>query len=282
MSAGALRARLRDVPVRRSRVRLVITLACTFVVGCFAACEQTPSQSALIRVPGLPVPTEPSTTEPPPPPVRVEPFRRTIIGTVREANGGAIAGVEIVGSPIWEDRQTATTASDGSFRIGQTVYERLSFAKQNYRHAYWQMPPNTNFADVQTVAVRMQRNILLAAGSSLSSEITADDVTFTGGYPFGDEGQSYECSPCKLIDISRAGHGATLRLSWSGSVPLALWAGDTQSWDGPYVRVVGRPDASELVGSTTSPIDAVLVGLDPGTGVTLGKRVTFKLTVTRP
>lgn len=267
-------------------MRVVITLACAFVVGWFAACEQTPSQSALHRVPGLsvptaPSPTEPPPTEPPPPPVRVEPFRRTIIGTVREANGGGIAGVEIVGSPIWEDVRQATTASDGSFRIDRTVYESLSFRKQGYHYSYWLMPPGTNGADVQTVSVRMQRNIRLA-GSSMSSAITADDVTFDGGYPFGDEGQGYACSPCKLIDISPAEQGATLRLSWSGSIPLALWAGDTRSWDGPYVRVVGRPEASELVGSTTSRIDAVLVGLDPSMPVTLGKPVAFKLTVRRP
>ncbi len=263
-------------------MRVVITLACAFVVSWFAACKQTPSQSALIRVPALPVPTEPSTTAPPPPLVRVEPFRRTIVGTVREANGGGIAGVEIVGAPIWEDvRQTATTTPDGSFRIDRTVYEWLSFRKQGYHHSFWFLPPNTNVADVQTVSVRMQRNIWLS-GTSVSSVITADDVTFEGGYPFEDEGQGYECSPCKLIDISPAEQGATLRLSWSGSIPLALWAGDTQSWDGPYVRVVGRPDASELVGSTTSRIDAVLVGLDPSMRVTLGKPVAFTLRVTRP
>ena len=140
------------------------------------------------------------------------------------------------------------------------------------------------FVEMYTITVRMQRKIFLSTSSRLSSFVTPDDVTYDGtaSLPFGDVGAGYKCSPCKLIDIAGGEKGVTLRLSWSGSIPLALWAGDTQSWDGPYVHAIGRAGTSDLVESTASPIDAVLVGLDPSLRLTLTEPIAFTLSVETP
>jgi len=227
-------------------------------IGWFAACEPTWS------------PTAPA-------------YRRTIAGTVREAGGGGpLADVEIVG-PSDQDRERpkAVTAKDGSFRFEQTLYETLWFEKQGYQPAQWWLPREANLQELQTLDVKMQSRIFLPSSSSFSSGIGPDDASFEGSYPFGDEGEGYECRPCKLIEISAAEQGANLRLSWSGSIPLSLWAGNTLSWDGPYVRAIGRPGASETAGSTRSRIDAVLVGIDWRTRVTLSGAVAFTLTIER-
>ncbi len=250
--------------------------------ACLAGCQEQSWNSPISRIPR---PTEPTSTfegYQPATVVVVQPFRRTIAGTVRQASGGPLAGVEIDGWPITEgDRPRAVTAHDGSFRFDRTFYETLWFEKEGYHPSSWWMSRDTYLQDVHTVGIKMQPHIFMASQPNFSSLIVPDDVTFAGGYPFTDEGQSYECGPCKLIDISPAGQGAILRLSWSGSIPLALWAGDTQSWDGPYIRAVGRPGASELVRTTKSRIDAVLVGLDPSMRVPLGEPIAFTLTVER-
>ena len=164
----------------------------------------------------------------------------------------------------------------------------MFFSKQDYYPALWSIyssvPRDSTFAPLHTITVRMQRKIFLSSGSSLSSLVTPDDVTYDGtaSFPFSDVGAGYQCSPCKLIDISGGENGVTLRLSWSGSIPLALWAGDTQSWDGPYVHAIGRAGASDLVESTASRIDAVLVGLDPSVRLTLTEPIAFTLSVEKP
>jgi len=266
----------------RVGLRAIAAVVVALLSACHTGCKEQSWNSPISRIPR---PTEPTSTfegYQPTTVVVVPPFRRTIAGTVRLVSGGPLAGVEIGGPPTGEgDRPRAVTAQDGSFRFDQTLYETLWFRKEGYHPSYWSMSRETYLQEVHTVAIKMQPRIFIASESNFSSLIVPDDITFVGGYPFGDEGQSYECGPCKLIDISAAEQGAILRLSWSGSIPLALWAGDTQSWDGPYVRVVGRPDASQLVGSTKSRIDAVLVGVDASTRLKLGEPVVFTLAVER-
>ena len=81
----------------------------------------------------------------------------------------------------------------------------------------------------------------MSSGSPFSSVITSEDATFEGGYPFGDEGKGYECSPCKLVNVSGAENGAMLRISWSGSTPLAVWAGELGSYNPPSVAAIASP-----------------------------------------
>ena len=262
-------------------MRVLAVVVVAVLLTCLVACETR--TSPLSYIPRPTAPTEPYTTDPFPPPTQVPAFRRTIVGTVRQVSGGPIAGVQIVGSPNSEGiRPRAVTAEDGSFRIDQTVAEFLSFDKTGYHPVGWSIPPNTFHQEVQTVAIRMQSHILMSSGSPFSSVITSEDATFEGGYPFGDEGQGYECSPCKLVSVSGVENGAMLRVSWSGSIPLAVWAGDLGSYYPPSVAAIASPGTSELLRTTTSRINAILVGLDRSKGHTLTEPVVFTLTVTRP
>jgi hypothetical protein len=225
----------------RVGLRAIAAVVVAFLSACHTGCKEQSWNSPISRIPR---PTEPTSTfegYQPTTVVVVPPFRRTIAGTVRLVSGGPLAGVEIGGPPTGEgDRPRAVTAQDGSFRFDQTLYETLWFRKEGYHPSYWSMSRETYLQEVHTVAIKMQPHIFMASESNFSSLIVPDDITFVGGYPFGDEGQSYECGPCKLIDISAAEQGAILRLSWSGSISAGT-VGRQHPELGRSVRACRRP-----------------------------------------
>jgi hypothetical protein len=233
----------------------LLAVAFASSIGCLAACESRTSP-----IPYIPRPTaatDTSTADFYRPTMVVPPFRRTIVGTVRQVNGAPIAGVQITGYPLSDGvRPRTVTAGDGSFRFDQTLAEGLGFEKEGFHPVGWTMPADTSLQDVQTVA-----------------------VTFEGGYPFGDEGKGYACSPCKLFSVSGVENGAVLRITWSGSIPLAVWAGEI-GYDPPSIVAAGPQGTSELLGTTARRINAILVGLDRTRSNTLSEPVAFTLTVT--
>lgn len=263
-------------------MRVVFLLACVIVAAWLAACDQTPLVSPINRIPRPTAPTAPSATDPDPTPapgIPPPPFLRTIVGTVREANGGPLAGVEITGIPTAAGvKPLVTSAEDGSFRIDHTNFASFFFSKQGYNYASWSIPANSSVQELQP-EIRMQSRIELLLDSGVSSEITPDDATFAS-YPFDDLGDGDKCSPCKLIHVSGAEAGTVLRLSWSGPVPLALWAGQLYDYS-PTVSAIGVPGSSHFTRSTSSRVDFALVGISHARGPILSESISFTLTITR-
>jgi hypothetical protein len=237
-------------------MRLPMTLLCIASVGCFSACE---SNRAVPSTAPTPVPS---------PSARPQLSRQlTIAGLVREVNGGPLADAAIYAYA--HGRQTtppvASTAADGSFRLDHFADDGLAFRMNGYESGWWTVPQSAGPNDTLTVTIKMQQTLRVPLGSTISSILTADDLTYRGEdeYPFwsGD----YLCSPCKFISVSGTQAGATLRLSWSGGSPLTVWGGD--AYQGPVVQVRGEPGAAELVISAppangTSFLNTLMVGLD--------------------
>jgi hypothetical protein len=236
-------------------MRFPMTLLCIASVGCFLACGSD-----------RPVPTAP--TPLPSPSASPLPSRQlTITGLVREVNGGPLADASIYAYA--QGRQTrplvASTAADGSFRLDHFADDALTFRMNGYEDGWWTVPQRSGPDDTLTVTIKMQQTLRVPLGSTISSILTADDLTYRGEdeYPFwwGD----YLCSPCKFISVPSTKAGATLRLSWSGGSPLTVWGGD--AYQGPIVQARGEPGAAELVISVppangTSSLNTLMVGLD--------------------
>jgi hypothetical protein len=127
----------------------------------------------------------------------------------------------------------------------------------------------------------MQPTLRLPPGSTISDVITTDDLSYNSEaeYPFWSG--NYLCSPCKFIYVANTQRGATVRLSWSGTAPLTLWAGD--AYEGPAVQVTARPDQTQLtvVVPGDRPVNTVMVGVDAKTDPhqVLNGPIKFKLAV---
>jgi hypothetical protein len=255
-----------------------MTLLCIASIGSFSACGNNQAVPSTVPTP-LPTPS------PTPQPVR----QRTIAGLVREVNGGPLAGAAIYAyaSGGRSNLQVASTAADGSFRLEQFADDELRVSMNGYHGASWRVPENAGPNDTFTVTIKMQQTLRVSLGSTISSVLTPDDLTYRSEdeYPFwsGD----YLCSPCKFIIVQNTNAGATLRLSWSGGPPLTMWGGD--AYQGPVVQVRGEPGAAELVISAppdngTVSFNTVMVGLDPkrDPSQALNGTVTLALAVEGP
>jgi hypothetical protein len=120
----------------------------------------------------------------------------------------------------------------------------------------------------------------------MSGVVTPDDLTYSSAqlddYAFWAfwEGK-YDCRPCKLINVSGVSKGAVLRLSWSGVVPMTLWAGD--AYNAPSVTIRGEPGQSKLeVVAPPVAINTILVGFDPNVSPLQEGSETFTLSVEAP
>ncbi len=237
-------------------------------VGWFAACEP-------VRLPIAP--TTPSTNPLPSP--AAAPLPRTIAGTVRDMNGGPIAGVEIDGWPGPDGiRQPAVTAQDGSYRIDETVFEWLMFFKDGYQPGSRRMPPGSNSDSTQTAVATLQRSLVVSMDSAISSVVVPNDPVYFHSLspvaPFG-----YFCGPCKLINVSGSEGGATLTLYRSGSVPVVLLAGDTLA--GISVSAFSTSPDSVIWESTPEPVNVALVGIDARAPQPFTEPVAFTLVVAK-
>src|SRR5262249_26112996 len=75
----------------------------------------------------------------------------------------------------------------------------------------------------------------------------------------------FSCGPCRVIHASAASpDGSMLRLSWSGDLPLTLWAGDSWGATRAGFSVVAT-GMSPIAVRIPSHADTVLVGLDAKT-----------------
>jgi hypothetical protein len=255
-----------------------------FVVPAVAVAILTTSCTRDLAAPSniapTPVPGSPSNPQPAP--------QRTIMGQVREVNGGALAGVTITAygrtGQAWA--QVASTGADGSFRLEQFAGDALGFSENGHEPREWVIPQNAKPDETLTITVKMQPVLRVSPGSMIASVLTQDDLTYSAEGGGGDtelfwEGD-YLCGRCKLIFAPAIPAGGTLRLSWSGVRPLTLWAGDYYS--GPFAVVTGKPGESELVVPIPAgrPFNtAVLVGFDHQTGFT-GGTIAFKLELEEP
>jgi hypothetical protein len=206
-----------------------------------------------------------------------------VTGTVREVNGGPIAGATVaVGNPPLQ--LSTTTDSAGAFALAgitSTNWPVLIY-KDGFLAAQRSLVP-ADLNGAGRLLLKMQPSLVLSAGSGLSSVITNDDVSYTSN---GDSGEGlfdgvWSCGPCKVVAIQPARTGGRFRLHWAGSTPLDLWAG------GGYGEVAasaaGVAGASDLVldvppGATLA---TVLVGVGPRNyvqGVLAGPEA-FSLTV---
>lgn len=229
-------------------------------------------------------PTPVTSTAPNPQPAP----QRTIVGQVREVNGGALADVTIRAwsrfgqNPV----QVGSTGVDGSFRLEQFAYDGLGFSANGYESMGWSVPRNAKTDATFAITVKMQPILRVSTGSSLASILTQDDLTYSSDGGGGDVELfwlgDYFCGPCKLIFVSPGPAGGTLRLSWSGVTPLTIWAGDYYS--GPVAVVTGEPGQSQLI--VPIPVGrqfntTVLVGFDHQTGFN-GGTIAFKLVLESP
>jgi len=241
-------------------------------IGWLAACEPV----KLPIAPTTPLPMNPFSSPAAPP------VRRTIAGTARDMNGGPIPGVEIDGWPSPDGRQTAVTAQDGSFRIDETVFERLMFFKDGYQPGSRRMPPGSNSDSTQTAVVTMQRSLVVSVDSAISSVVVPNDpVYFNSLSPVGP--LIYFCGPCKLINVSGGEGGVTLTLYRSGSVPVVLLAGDSLVGDtlaGLSVHATSAsPDCCIWESSASEPVHIAMVGIDARAPQPLTEPVAFTLVV---
>jgi hypothetical protein len=226
-------------------------------------------------------PSQTPTPKPTPAPVPAG-IERTFSGTVREVNGGPIAGVKVFGTGT---QIRTDTAGDGTFSLTTTA-QTLVFQKPDYRSTSWRADGDE--VAMLTREIRMQPTFILSSTSPIASEITADDLEYTSDlensfWMDGTDGLRYDCRPCKEIGLAGSlGAGAVLRLKWSGPQPLDLWAGDLYS--GARDHQEGGADLTELVMPLTSRSNTMLVGLGKRNGEwqTLNGAVTFTLTVESP
>jgi hypothetical protein len=194
-----------------------------------------------------------------------------------------MAGVQVSPLPRAAGDPTTTTDDRGTFEL-QTVTDvsGLFFQKPGYRWSLWRLPPLSSPAELLAVSGKLQPIVRLSADAPVDSVITPDDLTYSSESDNSFWDSTYYCSPCKEIRVfPTAGSGLTVRLRWTGPVPLDLWGGEY--YGGVYATAVGKAGQSELTLSVPNLIrfDTLLVGLGQRGGVpqTLHETVGFQLTI---
>ena len=243
---------------------------CAGAVVCSVACrgEHVPSTAPSVQSP-------PSVPAPSPPP-RTVVF--SVAGTVREVNGGSLAGVRVATNP---PAVSTTTDGAGAFAMTDVAQRVLVFQKEGFRFTYWIKPENLTSTSLASLSIKMQPSFTLSTESGVSSVISGDDLTYLSDREDSFWGGTYSCGPCKEIGIrSSFDKGARLHLHWSGPTPLDLWAGAYYS--GVTAHAAGAAGESRLVLDVPpGRLDTLLVGVGPRNGVpqTPAQTVSFELTI---
>jgi hypothetical protein len=180
---------------------------------------------------------------------------RQVTGVVSEVDAGPVSGVTVAAG----SSRVTYTDSNGSFVLGD-VGTFLTLSKNGFVERDVAVPAG-RAADLGTLLI--QRAITLSGGSSVASRISSMDVAYDLTYLWGDP--PAWCSPCKWIDMQTGGRELDIRLQWSGSVPLQLWAGAYS----PVVSLRAGPKAgdSELTLRIPAATRFLLVGLASDTSV---------------
>jgi hypothetical protein len=170
------------------------------------------------------------------------------------------------------------TEPDGTFTVSGVTSSVLVFTEANHRFMTFRLSDEQP-DEIRDVLVKMQPWIRLSSGSAVTSVITPDDATFSSDFENSFWDSIYLCSPCKEIGVdSSLERQWLLRLRWSGSTPLSLWAGTF--YGGVTTHVNGRPEQSELtLKFSAGAVDTVLVGIDPHTTTAPQDPIRFELTI---
>ena len=241
------------------------------LVALFAS---TACQSAWPPGPG-PLPPDP----PLPPPGSPEPSRLIVTGLVREANGPALNGVLVStgtgGARSW-------TATDGTFLIEPRLGDALIFNLPGYFYMFWHAPADVRAGQRLDIEMKLQRYLQVSASAPITTLLTDDDPTHTEMTSYAFNEGPYACGPCKQIGLASPPGTGILRVTWTGDVPLTLWAGE--GWSGPtrYAARSGEREIAIAISEVPAqPVNTLLVGLDAGSGP-LGSPVTFTVSITAP
>jgi hypothetical protein len=101
----------------------------------------------------------------------------------------------------------------------------------------------------------MQPTIVLSAVSSLVSRISSADVD----YDLSWWGPEFICSPCKQIELQTEQRALNIRLQWTGSARLRLWA--ASGYYGPIVSAEAQPGESMLMLPLAADASIIYVGI---------------------
>jgi hypothetical protein len=190
---------------------------------------------------------------------------RTIAGEVREADGPPLADVRIGTSVGGTYHPLAKTASDGSFRLEQFAGESLMFDRPGYASARWTVPAGAGAKDTFGIAIRIQPWLFVSAAAPLSAKLSDDDATFTSGDSLFEMGD-YACHPCKMAIVADGSRDpVTLRLTWTGDLPLSLWVGDGYSPPSLFTSRAGASEITAVINDHTY-VSQLLVGVDKRRG----------------
>jgi hypothetical protein len=243
---------------------------CTIALLSLSAVTCGDSPSAPNPVPTATDPPPTSTPPPPPPP----PATQIISGTVRAVDGGPIEGATVFVPGM--NRIAATSDSDGRFTIRDVTANLIYVNKPpDFVGTAWPVPPGSEVK----VDAKVQPRLIVAKGTTVSSSVAADDLTYSGEYEDAYWESTYRCSSCKQIWLANYPAGAVqVRLRWSGSLPLDLWVG--RHYEGLQRVVHGAPGLSELT-VESADADTLLVGIDAlaRPGLTVTTPVSFEISV---
>ena len=199
-------------------------------------------------------------------------------GIVTEVNGGPLAGVKVLTSP---SGASTTTDAAGTFSFTGITQGVLVFEKDGYEWNAWNKPTVTTSDSPLSMTIKLQPVFILAMDADVASLISNDDLTYSSALENSFWDGVYFCGPCKEVSVRPALlTGARLRLTWSGSIPLAMWAGEYYS--APSAQAEGSPDRSELLLDVPpGRLNTVLVGtaFHNGLPLVLSQPIDFLLTV---
>jgi hypothetical protein len=148
---------------------------------------------------------------------------RSATGRVVEVDGGRpVPGVRV----FTHEPQGPPTFSDanGVFVLSG-VATSLSLDKSGYVARTVGMPAGQ---DLNLGTIRIQRTIVVSAGSTLTGRISSEDVDYEV-FAWGEDIEF--CSPCKWIELQPEEQDLEIRLQWSGEIPLTIWAAAVAPYD---------------------------------------------------
>ena len=192
---------------------------------------------------------------------------REVTGRVVEVEGGPVSGVAL-SNWTGPSGPEATSNASGFFAVND-VGKYLSLNKAGY---VWRAVDVPEGQAVDLGTVYLQRAITLAAGSRVSSRISSADIP----YELYDQGAF--CSPCKWIDLKPGQQNLSIQLTWSGDVPLTIWAGT--DYYGSLEVAAAKNGESPLTVSVPAATTVVLVGVRSNTFTqqSVAQPVPFELT----
>ena len=246
-------------------------LACGMAIC--AACDASRSGPSLI----VPTPIGPGSPTPTPAPTPHSSVEITFAGIVREAHVGPLQNVSVVAAPEGNPNDTFTrsTTTDASGAYAIAIPEDMDAVLRFQRDGYY--VEERSLGLVRRNSLRsgwvsiMQRITTMAVPGEISSTLLSDDL----GRDTGEDYILDYCWPCRIISVSVGGRTQVrVRVQWSGTRALSVWAGDRTKW--PMPRGDAPSEASEaVVTATLMPFgdNLILVGLDPRAPVAPGASI---------